>query len=162
MSFEVVQGNLLDSDAQYLCHQCNCVTNRAAHLAAAVFARFPYANIYQERSYPHAPTDANSDSPGHIVVRGDGQNQRFVINMLGQYYPGKPKFPDGSRDGFKARQSAFQQCLTRISQIIGLHSLAFPWMIGCGAAGGDWSTYLPLIEQFSDDVSAEVKIVRLN
>ena len=85
-----------------------------------------------------------------------------MINMLGQYYPGKAKFPDGSRDGHKAREEAFKQCLIKIRQIPDLHSVAFPWMIGCGAAGGDWSVYLALLKHFSNTVDAEVEIVRLN
>ena len=154
MSLEIITGNIFESDAKYLCHQCNCVTNRAAHLAYDVFKKYPYADIYTSRKTP--------DSPGEIIIRGDGVNQRFVIAMLGQFYPGYPKFPNSNRDGTKTREKYFQECLDKISQIKDLASLAFPWKIGCGAAGGCWDDYYKMIENFSDNIDAKVYIYRLS
>lgn len=99
--------------------------------------------------------------PGDIVVRGNGENERFVINMLAQLYPGKSRFPDDATDGFEARQTAFTNCLLKMLCIQNLHSVAFPWKIGCCMAGGDWDTYLPMIENFSEKAGADVLIYRL-
>jgi hypothetical protein len=161
MSFKIVQGNLLESHAKYICHQCNCVSQKSAHLAKSVFSAFPYANVYKERTFPHIPSEKNNNTLGNIIVRGDGQDQRFVINMLAQYYPGSPKFPHSNKDGYKVREAAFQQCLIKISQISDPESISFPWMIGCGAAGGNWDVYLPMIDQFAKTIDADITIVRL-
>ncbi len=137
----IVQGNLLDAEDQYIAHQCNCITKKAAHLSFDVFQRFPYANIYATRP--------NTDRPGTIVIKGDGVTQRYVINMLGQYYPGKPKYPNSSLDGSKIREQYFHQCLLQIYKIRDLKSIAFPYKVGCGAAGGNWNNYLGTLENFS-------------
>lgn len=126
-------GDLLASNEQYLCHQCNCVTQRAAHLSAAVFKAFPHADIYSIRPKGH------KDKPGTIIVKGDSTH-RHVINMLGQVWPGKPKYPQDRVDGHAAREQYFALCLMEIAKM-GADSLAFPYGIGCGAAGGDWEHY---------------------
>lgn len=147
-------GNLLKASEQYIAHQCNCVTRRSAHLSKKIFTRFPHANIYSERQ------EGQHNSLGTIEIRGDGE-ERFVINMLGQYYPGRTKYPNSQKDGFKARENAFWKCLERILEIEDMKSIAFPFGIGCGAAGGNWPTYLTMIENFADHTNAEVVIYKL-
>lgn len=148
---KVVSGDLLASKETYLCHQCNCVTNRSAHLARSVFKQFPYSNIYHGRSAP--------DAPGLVILRGDGTSQRFIANILGQYYPGKSRFQRDMRDGTEARLSYFQKALNHLKSLEG--DFAFPWRIGCGAAGGDWDQYYHLLEQFADQIEGDVVIYRL-
>lgn len=154
---EVVTGSLFEAKEKYICHQTNCVTNRAAHLAKDMFAKFPYADIYTGREH--------HDQPGTIIVRGNGQDQRFVINMLGQYYPGFPKFPEAKQDGTAAREGYFLRCLGAVAKIEKLESVAIPWRIGCGAAGGDWDNYYKMIERFAAYVeekqAAKVVIYKL-
>ena len=145
---KIIPGDITKATERFVCHQCNCVTSRAAHLAATMFAAFPWANIYAPRSKP--------DSPGTIIVKGDGKDQRFVIAMLGQVYPGRPKFPDSNKDGHAARQRYFKACLDRILEIPDLGSVAFPYGIGCGAAAGDWGVYQNMIEEFSKRTTANV------
>lgn len=150
-----VEGDLLEAKEKYIAHQCNCVTNRAAHLAQAVFTRFPYADVYMGRT--------EHSKPGTIDIKGDGVSKRFVINMFGQYYPGSPKDPNSALDGKKIREKYFHQCLLRIYHMEDLESIAFPYRVGCGAAGGNWTNYLGTLENFSrymwsEDRDVEVKV----
>jgi len=158
MAATVVTGDLLESDAKYIVHQCNCVTWNAAHLAKTVFRRFPYADIYN----PRRGTERH-DEPGTIIIRGDGEAERLVIAVLGQYYPGSPRYPNSAKDGSQARQRYFQSGLDKIAELPDLHSVAFPWGIGCGAAGGDWPTYHQMIDKLAAAVQgrATVTIVQL-
>jgi O-acetyl-ADP-ribose deacetylase (regulator of RNase III) len=141
---EIITGDIFDSKEKYLCHQCNCVTNKAAHLSKDVFTKYPYADAYSGRVEP--------DKPGTIQVKGNGQDQRYVINMFGQYYPGKSKYPYSNLDGIEIRRKYFYKCLLRIAKLSELESLAFPWRIGCGAAGGDWAHYLGTLTNFANYV----------
>jgi hypothetical protein len=143
---EIVSGDIFDAKEKYLCHQCNCVTNKSAHLAKDVFARYPYADVYTSRT--------EHDKPGTIAIRGNGQDQRYVISCFGQYYPGKPKYPYSTLDGVEAREKYFHKCLLRIAMIPNLESVAFPWRIACGAAGGIWEHYLGTITNFANYVES--------
>jgi len=147
---KIVTGDLLGCTEKYLCHQTNCITTRSKHLAKSVFTAFPHANIYSTRDNP--------DTPGSIIIRGDGIDQRYVINMLGQYYPGC-KYPNSKRDGRPARLVYFESCLGKMKDLTG--SFAFPWRIGCGAAGGDWDLYLGLIKDFAAKIEGDVCIYKL-
>ena len=158
-TLQLLNGDLLEATETFIAHQCNCLTNRAAHLAKSVFDRFPYANIYKDRTPNWIPLVGQQ--MGDIIIRGNGKDQRFVINMLGQYFPGSPKFPDSTRDGFLARQKAFQSCLDKIALLPELDSIAFPWGIGCGAAGNDWGIYRKMIKVFAEKVNVAVKVYKL-
>ena len=149
---KVIQGDLTQATQTYLCHQCNCVTNRSAHLARIVFRAFPYADVYTERKTP--------DVPGTIILRGNGQDQRYVVALFGQYYPGKTKYPNSPKDGWAARFQFFQMALEELKKLPE-GSFAFPWRIGCGAAGGNWDDYYAALEDFAGAISNDVVIYRL-
>ena len=152
---KIVAGDLMKATEMYICHQCNCVTNRSAYLAHTMFKCFPYADIYSGRKYP--------DTPGTIKICGNGDDERFIINMLGQYYPGK-KYRDSKKDGEKTREKYFSLCLDRLEALCegsGEGSFAFPWRIGCGAAGGEWDNYMAMLEAFSRRITTDVVIYRL-
>lgn len=145
--FLTLEGDLFTSKETYLCHQCNCVSSRSAHLSSAVFKKYPYADVYTGR------TRSNPDTPGTIKIRGNGADQRYVINLFGQMWPGK-KYPNDQKDGREARAKFFNSCLNHMADLPG--TFAFPWRIGCGAAGGDWDRYLRMLENFSYDVDGIV------
>lgn len=143
MPIEHKNGDILNATEQYIAHQANCVTKHSRGLATAIFNKFPDANIYVERE-----TKARTDVPGTIEVRGR------IINMLAQYNPGKPH---KSLDTGEKRKRWFQLCLDKIAELEDIDSVAFPFQIGCNLAGGVWSEYLEILNNFSTD-HPEIKI----
>ena len=162
-----IEGDLFESPEKYIVHQVNCTTTRAAHLAYHMFKRFPYSDVYTSRNgfgdQHHADLlmediDANpqtaamlrqEDIPGDILIRGNGEDRRYVIAILGQYYPGFVRYANSEKDGVRARQKYFHQGLWKIAQIPSLESVALPWKIGCSAAGGNWNTYYKILQNFA-------------
>jgi len=135
-------GDLLQCTEQYIVHQTNCVTTKAAGLAKFLFQAFPHADCYKDRS--------GADPPGEIRIDGGGAN-RLVIGLHGQYNPGKPKGA-GQCDVYDCvadREKWFAQGLALIGQVSGIHSVAFPDHIGCGMAGGDWRRYRAMLSRFA-------------
>lgn len=163
---KIIKGSILDASEQYIVHQCNCVTINSAGLALAIFQKYPYANVYSTRQ--------NVSTPGSIEVRGNGNDQRYVIALFGQYYPGKhsydaiEKYNDTfvfakSSDSLVSREMYFQTGLRLISLIDGIKSVAFPWQIGCGLAGGDWVSYSNMIQNFAkNNPMIETSIYKLD
>lgn len=161
-----VTGNLLESTAQFIAHNCNCLTEKAAGLALVMFKRFPYSDIYKRRKQK----ESQKDSPGTIVVRGDGKDQRFVINMLAQYYPGPSKNfkygtcgSEASLDSYEQRKQWFATCLQQIKVLAPtMESIAFPYQIGCGLAQGKWADYEQMLAQFAKEMpNTRVFVYRL-
>lgn len=162
MSIQIINGDLLEAKERYLCHQCNCLTTRKAGLAYAIFNRFPYADVYSPRKYLHcAPRNLiEGQEPGKIIVCGNGKDQRYVVNMFGQLYPGKPKYPDNPTDNYVARREFFRSCLQALADLPNLESVAFPYGIGCSMAGGNWEEYLADIEKFAESVKVTVVLYK--
>jgi len=148
---EIINGDLLESKEKYICHQANCISNSAAGLAKFLFKKYPYSDVYSNRSVP--------DQVGTINIKGNGNEQRYVINMFAQYYPGPPKYKDSLKDGIVAREKFFSECLTQIFYVPNLESIAFPFGIGCGLAGGNWDNYLKMLESFEKSAYSNYKTI---
>lgn len=147
MSLTVKKGNVLDAEEEYIAQQCNCCTIASKHLAKSMFDRYPYANTYQHRTLNRT----SRSIPGTIDIMGEA-NQKKIINMYAQYYPGVSKY---SNDSKQLRTSWFQDCLDKI-RLAGVKRLAMPCKIGCGAAGGDWNEYQSMLESFAVKNSIEI------
>lgn len=148
MVLRIINGNILMACTKYIAHQINCVTTTTAGLSKSLFAKYPYANVY---------TDGTKRVPGKIIVRGNDDDHRLIINMAGQFRPGKPT----NKETTFQRLEWFKSCLEEIKKIPDLESIAFPHGIGCGLAGGDWLEYARLLDEFARTVKADVYIFKL-
>jgi len=142
MTIEIINGNLLLAEEKYIVHICNCISKRAAYLAFDIFKKFPYADIYCGRTNP--------DQLGNIIIRGNGKDQRYIVALLAQFFPGNVRYPNSNLDGTKVRQKAFHKTLMKLAKVPDLESVAMPVGIGCGAAGGNWEYYLGAIQNFAN------------
>lgn len=145
---EIITGDLMFATEKYIAHQTNCVSNGSAGgIARVIFDKYPYADCYSFRK--------EDSKPGTIDIMGDGKNNRYIINMHAQYYPGSPRYPDSNKDGTMAREKYFHQCLLKIAKIPDLENIAFPWKIGCGIANGVWAHYLGTLTNFANFVETK-------
>lgn len=137
-----IVGDLCSLNADYICHQCNCVTSGIGmYLAKTIFTKFPYANVYKDRN------KRVRDTPGTICIKGDGRTERYIINMFAQYYPNTARYPN---DSTELRQKWFLMCLDKMAKCVQYGaSVAFPERIGCNSAGGDWNVYYAMITKFA-------------
>jgi len=44
---EIISGSILDAKEKYIAHCCNCVTQKSAGVALAIFDKYPYSNTYK-------------------------------------------------------------------------------------------------------------------
>ena len=145
------EGDLLTCDATYIVHQTNCVTECGKGLSKALFEKFPHANVYAQRT--------TRSVPGTVVILGDGETERFVVNLMGQVFPGGPK----EYESKEKRERWFCSGLERLASVILKTpqdtTIAFPFRIGCGLAKGGWKRYKKMIDQFADIVKPRVVYV---
>ncbi len=145
---KTITGDLLEAKEKYIVHQTNCVTARGGGLANFLFQKFPYANIYATRTKEDCDVATLRDKPGSIIISGNGQDQRYVVHLMGQLYPGG-FWDDMPEDSEEMRHKFFHQGLMSLAKVPNLESVAFPFKIGCGIAGGNWEWYLGTIENFA-------------
>ena len=151
MSLAIVPGDLLEAPERYIGHQCNCVTvGRAAGLAKAVFAKYPYADTYAQRKEPSVP--------GSYSLHGNGKDERYIVNLYAQYHPGKAKKGSDTKD---ERLQWLIASLDRFVRERKPPSLALPYSIGCGLAGGDWDSYQVALTKFADERELNILLYRV-
>jgi O-acetyl-ADP-ribose deacetylase (regulator of RNase III) len=149
----VIDGDLLESGIPVIAHQCNCVTTRGAGLAASMFAKYPYSDIYSKKIL-------GVRVPGEIRVCYPPEEGPIVVNLLAQFKPGKPKESETKA----VRLAWFRQTLLMLGKFMttGKHTLVgMPYNIGCGLAGGDWKDYLRQIQAFSAQFGIKVRLYKL-
>lgn len=149
-----VTGNLVTDDYSFIVHQVNCKGVMGAGLAKQIRAKYPF--VYYD--YKKA-LDYENATLGHIVVSHvSGVNGKMIISMFAQ---------DGyGRDRKYTNYEAFKKCLDVLAKEANSYStktfstIAFPYGIGCGLAGGSWSIIEKMIEEFSEKVKQKVFIVK--
>lgn len=149
---KVINENILNTDATFIAHQCNCVGEVAGGVAAAIFKKWPACDDYKRNTHGKFGT----------IKIYQVEPKKFVINMFSQYWPGGQS--NDPQDSDQKRRVAFDHCLTQIRGVIGevliedpqqLPFISFPFLIGCGIAGGDWGKYHHMLSEFEDALERE-------
>lgn len=137
--YNVINGNLLNADADYIAHQVNCQGRMGSGVAKAIRER--HMNVYNEymqELMAYKANDKNILGHSQLVSVGDEYGYRGVFNMFAQ-----------DKYGYDGKQytslEAFRSCLQEINKIAKGCSIAFPWKIGCVRGGADWNTVLNMI-----------------
>lgn len=139
---KVVNGDIRNTNAKYICHQVNCQNAMGSGVARALYEKWP--NVKSEY---HSFCDSYEPNEllGKVqIVPVDGD--QYVVNIFGQLLYGRNK--SFVYTSYNALEAAFAQ----ISKFSG--SFAFPYGIGCGLANGDWAIVSDLIEKYFGDKDA--------
>lgn len=145
------EGNILDSGADIICHQVNCMGAMNSGVAKAIRQRWPQVYTeYRNAAKDLSPNDEFCDEdltwmhmfghiqPVYIGTAEDGKD-RAVINMFAQRGFGY----DGAR---YTSYDAFWTCLCEIKEYITPgRRIAFPAHIGCVRGGADWTIIQTMI-----------------
>jgi O-acetyl-ADP-ribose deacetylase (regulator of RNase III) len=148
------KGNIVTGNYPVFCQQVNCKGVMGAGLAKQI--RSKYHAVYTEYAELCGEHESK-DLLGHNQYVYDlGLNDRVCVNMFAQ---------DGyGRDKRYTDYSAFKSCLDSLAEKLeDLHveSVAFPYGIGCGLAGGDWYIVLGMLKDFANKIKQDVIIVSL-
>ena len=150
---ETIEGSdLLDVQKGIVCHQVNCVGVMGAGVALQIKSKWPKVfNAYLEEC-----KELEADPMkllGHVqdVFIREGL---IVANCYGQVYPG---------NGLMTSYKAWDTILDKLKDLSNYFSLDlhFPWMVGCGLAGGDWEVMRKKIEHAFSGKNVKVFIHKL-
>jgi O-acetyl-ADP-ribose deacetylase (regulator of RNase III) len=140
----------------YIAHQCNCMSFVAKGIAEVIFKKYPEANVYQNKHY-----HGFRSTPGSAELFNTSTHT--IINLYGQKTPGKPC----QRDTLQMRETYFKMSLQHLTMILSelprdnneKYQIAFPYHIGCCRAGGNWSNYYKMINEFAKKNADLVDVV---
>ena len=148
---KIVNGNILDSKENIICHQVNCMGVMGSGVAKVLRDKYPI--IFDEYKEFCIKNEGNLLGEVNFVKV---EENKFVANIFGQYkYGADRKYTD-----YKALEKGIKW-VHDISQLYSLSSVAIPYKIGCGLAGGDWSIVINIIREYFEYSNIECIIYRL-
>nr|QBK87161.1 MAG: SNF2 subfamily protein [Marseillevirus LCMAC201] len=159
----IINGDLATAPADLIVQQCNCLTVKAHGLSEYLGQKLG-ANPYQKRkAIPgrrNLAIKENRTKIGTIRIYSRKKTRPFhVACLFSQFTPGKPNvfYQDVCTDHDIVDDAAnriewFKQCLQLLVKKIdslGCKTVAFPYGLGCGLAGGDWKVYSSIITDWA-------------
>ena len=153
-----VKQDITCSDANYICHQVNCMGKMNSGVAKAIREKWPivftqYMELYNQNTKNGCNTllgdiqiiDLNDYKPD------TWPKSPVIINMFGQFDYGYDRKRYTSYDGFWS-------CLGYIKETVPKGSkIAFPYKIGCDRGGANWDVIYTMINSvLSCDYNVEI------
>jgi O-acetyl-ADP-ribose deacetylase (regulator of RNase III) len=80
---------------------------------------------------------------------------QWDVDTVDQKYRNIPPYTDTREN----RIRWFVHCLKQL-KALNIKSVGLPYQIGCGLAGGDWTTYFEIIQEFARESNIGFFIVR--
>lgn len=140
---KIKKGDLLKAKEKIIGHQVNCF-GISGGLASAVFRKWPCAKKDYEDLTKRLPAKVLL---GMTFFTGQQKDGHIIANLFGQYEPGAAYNP-------KKLDQALEQ-LGNFAKAGG-YSVALPYKLSCGIAGGDWDEVLQIIERTMDGVDCVI------
>ena len=163
MSINIVNGNIFDTHCNIICHQVNCQGVMGHGIAKQVKEK--YKGVFNEyKRYCDAHADNREAMLGEaLIVDVDygaavldwlvNKERKYIANIFGQLTYGT---------GLRTNYKALVLRLEVVANFAKEHNLsvAIPYKIGCGLAGGDWNKVNILIEGVFAGTGIEVLMYR--
>ena len=171
-----INSDICNAKDEYIIQQCNCLTIKPHGLSETIQKRFPYADLYSKRrpiGSRNLAVPEDRDVPGTFTVC-DSIGKPKIVCLFGQWRPGNldspyvlsypesnpPETNDSRLQWFITSLNAFGDSLVEHGDRI--HTVAIPYKIGCGLAGGSWDMYEKVLKEFSVNYKNVVKITLYN
>lgn len=156
MSIQVIKGDLLESNVDYICHQVNCKGKMNSGIAKSIREKWPkvykeYFSKWIKYSYEDGVL-TEQDLLGEIQIC-EVESQK-IINMFAQLNCGYDKLRYTSYDAFWSSLHRIKYSILKGSKI------GFPYGIGCVRGGANWNIIYKMIKEvLSEDF--EIYIYKL-
>ena len=128
MEYRVIKGDLLEADADIICHQVNLQGVMGGGLALSIATKYPKVNKNYENYEPKKLGEVCFADAGNFTV----------ANCFSQ------------TEDFNTDYKALRECLLKVRKHMidcGYRTVAIPYKYGCGIANGDWDTVLCIFAQ---------------
>jgi O-acetyl-ADP-ribose deacetylase (regulator of RNase III) len=144
---KMVQGDILNSTTDMIVHQVNCLGVAGAGLAKQIAERYPDWK-HEYIKYCFKTTDPKN-LLGRVFIYQCPHEHREIASLFGQFKTGK---------GVQTIYPALRQSMRDLAKFIRPleKSIAIPFKIGCGLAGGNWKFVSEMIEDEFDFIETEI------
>ncbi len=154
-----VVGDLLECNADFICHQTNFYGVMGGGVARAIWDKLMDDNdryAYQDLCCTHGRKLLGTVQ--HLpIIRKSDEKLIILLNLFCQ--DDSPQ-----ADGGLTRYDCMRSCLEYVERHAKLHGskVALPGYMGCGIAGGNWQTVRKIIEDVFGRSPVSCTIVHLD
>lgn len=143
---KIFEGDLLESGANFICHQVNCQGVMGSGVAKQIKEQFP--NVYEQYKLVASSKMLGSIQPVQI------NEIQYICNFFAQ-----------DNYGYNGKQytnlEALRQCFQELKESLKDSNwedavIAMPWKIGCVRGGADWNIVYQMIEEEFADFRVEL------
>ncbi|MBQ7774430.1 MAG: macro domain-containing protein [Lachnospiraceae bacterium] len=145
---KIIEGNLFDTKADIICHQCNCQGVMGSGVAAEVKKRYPEVfKAYRE-----------DFEEGKLVLGyvnfAEAKTGQIIANLCGQEKYGY----DGKQyTHYEELQECFHKVVAYAEKLEKRPVIAFPYLMSCHRGGGDWNVVSKMIEDTFQEFDVEIR-----
>lgn len=143
-------GDLLQSDANIIAHQTNCMGVMGAGVALQIKNKLLDERAFEK--YVDLCKRKGEHLLGHVQYL-QGAGEKVIANVFGEYKPSYDKV-DTDYDSLKEALILLHEEAKKYEL-----SVAIPGLMGCGLAGGDWNIVRDMIEEIFGDSEVPLEIV---
>lgn len=143
---KIIDGNLFDSKAEVLCHQCNAQGVMGSGVAAEVKRRYPEVFNFYRKVYEQDGLELGD------ALMAKTNDDRYIANLIGQ-----------NKYGYDGKQythyDSLQECFDGVKHFMtdrGYKTVAFPYLMSCHRGGGSWDIVYKMIEDTFKDFDIEI------
>ena len=137
---KIVDGDILQASEDIIAHQVNCMGVMGGGIAKQIKEKYP--NVFDQYRKFFVNNKFTALGKCQIV---EAENNKYIANIFGQYNYGTNK----QQTDYKALEEALFSL--KVSAKDNNMSVAIPYNIGCGLAGGSWSFVYNMIEEVFHD-----------
>lgn len=145
----IIEGDILQAQQDIIGHQVNCKGVMGAGLAKQIKMNYP--NVFEE--YKQLCKEQGMNLLGTVQYVKTSKGKIFA-NIFGQANFGRGK----RQTDYEALEEAFYSLRNKANETN--RSIALPYGIGCGLAGGDWDIVYRIIEKVF--IGSKLHLYRFN
>lgn len=139
---KIIDGDILQATEDIICHQVNSMGVMGGGIAKQIRDKYPevydeyknYCNRHQIKEQMLGVTQCIKCQDGKVIA-----------NLFGQLYFGTNK----QHTNYGALRNCLEYLRMRVDQ--SNESIAIPYNLGCGLAGGNWEIVSKIIEEVFQD-----------
>lgn len=139
---KIKEGNILNATEDIIGHQVNCRGVMGGGLAKQIRDKYPHVYSLYKGECKRGDRDILMGS--NLVIDIDGG--KYVANLFGQDGYGRGK----QQTEYWALRKALKKLENFASK--NNYTVALPYGLGCGLAGGDWDVVYQMIEETIKEV----------
>lgn len=148
---KIIDGDLLDSTADIICHQVNCQGKMNSGVAKQIREKYPEVfRAYQSLCNTYVKCKDSLLGDCQVVETHDG---RYIANLFGQLWYGY----DGKQ---YTDLQALKRSMIKLRNICNLSleniTVAIPYKLGACRGGANWEDVYSIIEEVFKDVDVEL------